>query len=135
MFRYKSAMSRVARELEIFDKDYIPFESYVSDTGHRNILFDYEAVIRNYLLSMCLLDKSESGLVSTFFTFDFAEVYSTAKRGHVLAGMKIIDKDITYPRTKMKLCDYEPTSDSRNGGAGRGGSVPMNYWHTFHCIF
>ena len=109
-------MSRVAKELEVFAHDYVPFQSYVSDTGHRNIAFDYEAVLRNCLLAMGLLGKAEGGSVSVCFTLDFAEVCSTTKRGHVLAGMKIIDKDATHPRTKKVLFNYEPTTDSSNGG-------------------
>ena len=116
VFHSKSAMSRVAKELEVFAHDYVPFQSYVSDTGHMNIAFDYEAVLRNCLLAMGLLGKAECGSVSVCFTLDFAEVCSTTKRGHVLAGMKIIDKDATHPRTKKLLFNYEPTTDSSNGG-------------------
>ena len=123
VFHSKSAMSRVAKELEVFAHDYVPFQSYVSDTGHRNIAFVYEAVLRNCLLTMGLLGKAECGSVSVCFTLDFAEVCSTTKRGHVLAGMKIIDKDATHPRTKRLFFNYEPTTDFSNGG----GYMPMNY--------
>ena len=50
------------------------------------------------------------------FYFGFSEVCSTTKRGHVLAGLKTIDKDATHPRTKERLFNYEPTADSANGG-------------------
>ena len=123
VFHGKSAMSRVAFMLEDEANKYVPYSCYVSETGHRNIAFDYEAVVRNCLLSMGLLEKAEGGSVSICFTLDFAEVCSTTKRGHVLAGIKIIDKDATHPRTKEKLFDYEPTTDSRNGG----GSMQMSY--------
>ena len=65
---------------------------------------------------MGLLDKAESCSVSVCFTLDFAEVCSTTKRGHVLAGLKIIDKDATHPRTKERLFNYESTADDSNGG-------------------
>ena len=68
---------------------------------------------------MVLLEKVESGYVSICFTLDFSEVCSTTKRGCVLTGLKIIDKDTTHPKTK-KLFDYEPTPYVRNGG-GWGG--------------
>ena len=48
----------------------------MSETGHRNIAFDYEAVLRNCLLAMGLLGKAESGSVSVCFTLDFAEAVS-----------------------------------------------------------
>ena len=116
VFHGKTAMSRVANELEVFADKHVSYDCYTSETGHRNISFDYEAVLRNCLLAMGLLDKAERGSVSVCFTLDFAEVCSTTKRGHVLAGLKIIDKDATHPRTKEKLFNYEPTVDSRNGG-------------------
>ena len=118
VFHGKSAMSRVAAMLDQHADKYVPYSCYVSETGHRNIAFNYEAVLRNCLLSMGLLEKAEGGSVSICFTLDFAEVCSTTKRGHVLAGMKIIDKDARHPRTKEKLFNYEPTTDSRNGGGG-----------------
>ena len=86
-------MSRVAAMLEKEGDNFVPYTCYISDTEHRNIAFDYEAVLRNCLHSMGLLKKSETESVSICFTLDFAEVYSTTKRGHVLAGMKIIDED------------------------------------------
>ena len=58
---------------------------------------------------MSMLEKAEGGSVSICFTLDFAEVCSTIKMGHVLAGIKIIDKDVTHPRTKEKLFNYEQT--------------------------
>ena len=116
VFHGKSAMSRVAKELELFADKYVSYDCYTSETGHRNISFDYEAVLRNCLLAMGLLDKAESCSVSVCFTLDFAEVCSTTKRGHVLAGLKIIDKDTTHPRTKERLFNYEPTADASNGG-------------------
>ena len=116
VFHGKTAMSRVANELEVFADKHVSYDCYTSETGHRNISFDYEAVLRNCLLAMGLLNKAEHGSVSVCFTLDFAEVCSTTKRGHVLAGLKIIDKDATHPRTKERLFNYEPTADSRNGG-------------------
>ena len=88
VFHSKSAMSRVAKELEVFAHDYVPFQSYVSDTGHRNIAFDYEAVLRNCLLAMGLLGKAECGSVSVCFTLDFAEVCSTTKGVMYLLRLK-----------------------------------------------
>ena len=100
-FHGKTAMSRVAKELEVFTDKYVSYDCYTSETGHRNISFDYEAVLRNCLLAMGLLDKAESCSVSVCFTLDFAEVCSTTKRGHVLAGLRIIYKDATHPRLKL----------------------------------
>ena len=116
IFHGKSAMSRVANELETHAEDYVPYSCYVSETGHRNIAFDNEAVLRNCLDAMGLTEKAEKQCVSICFTLDYAEVCSTTKRGHVLAGMKIIDKDAKHPITKELLFNYEPTDDSRNDG-------------------
>ena len=77
----------------------------MSKTGHRNIAFDYESVLSNWLNAIGLLEKAESRCVSVCFTSDFVEVHSTTKRGHVLAGLKIIDKDATYLKTKTKIFD------------------------------
>ena len=116
VFHGKSAMSRVIKMLERHAEDFVPYECYVSETGHRNIAFDNEAVLRHCLDAMGLTKKAERGSVSICFTLDFAEVCSTTKRGHVLAGLKIIDKDARHPKTKDLLFDYEPTADSGNGG-------------------
>ena len=74
VFRRKSAMSRVAKVLDPYAEDVVPYEWYVSKTGHRNITFDNEAVLRHYLDPMGLTKKAESGSVSICFTLDFAEV-------------------------------------------------------------
>ena len=116
VFHGKSAMSRVAKVLEKHADDIVPYECYISETGHRNIAFDNEAVLRNCLDAMGLTKKAETQSVSICFTLDYAEVCSTTKRGHVLAGMKIIDKDAKHPITKELLFNYEPTDDSSNDG-------------------
>lgn len=46
------------------------------------------------------------------------------KGGHVLAGIKILDKDAAHPRSKDVLFNCEPSIDSSNGGEGH---IPMNY--------
>ena len=101
VFHGKTAMSRVAKELELFADKYVSYDCYTSETGHRNISFDYKAVLRNCLLAMGLLDKAECCSMSICFTLDFVEVCSTTKRGHVLAGLRIIYKDATHPRLKL----------------------------------
>ena len=93
-------MSCVALMLEKASEKYVPYICYFSGTGHGNIELDYEAVLRNCLSSMSLLKKAEVGSVFICFTLDFAEICSTTKRGHVLAGMKIINKDRRHPKTK-----------------------------------
>ena len=116
IFHGKSAMSGVVKVLETHAKDFVTYSCYISETGHRNIAFDNEAVLRNCLDAMDLTKKAEKQSVSICFTLDYAEVCSTTKRGHVLAGMKIIDKDAKHPITKELLFNYEPTDDSRNDG-------------------
>ena len=44
----KGAISKVANKLEEYTHYYIPFGQYVSETGHKNIVFDYESVLRNF---------------------------------------------------------------------------------------
>ena len=85
------------------------FEQYVSGTGHKNTKFDYESVLRECLSAIGLLEKAESKCVSTCFTLDFAEVCSNTKRSHLLAGIKIINKDTKHPITKELMFNYEPT--------------------------
>ena len=79
IFHGKSAMSRVANELETHADDYVPYSCYLSESGHRNIAFDNEAVLRNCLDAMGLTEKAEKQCVSICFTLDYAEVYSTTK--------------------------------------------------------
>ena len=64
-------MSRVAFMLDEEADKYVPPSYYVSNIGHRNIAFDYEAVVRNYLLSMGLFEKAEGSSVSICFTLIF----------------------------------------------------------------
>ena len=109
-------MSRVAKVLETHANDFVPYECYFSETVHRNIAFENETVLRHCLEAMDLTKKVENQSVSVYFTLDFAEVCSTTKRGHVLAGLKIIDKYTRHPRTKELLFNYEPTDASSNGG-------------------
>ena len=70
-FQSKTAMPRVAKELEVFVDKYVSYDCYISETGHRNISFDYEAVLRKCLLAMSLLYKPECYSVSVCFTLDF----------------------------------------------------------------
>ena len=87
----------------------------MSETCHINIVFDCEAVIKNCLLPMGLLEKAEGGSISICFTVDFVEICTTTKRGRVLVGIQIIDKDVTRPRTKWKLFNNKISLDDRNG--------------------
>ena len=68
VFHGKIAISRVAKKLEAFAEDYVSYECYVSETGHRNIDFDYESVLMNFLKDMILMEKVESECVSICFT-------------------------------------------------------------------
>ena len=93
IFHGKGTMSRVTKESETHTEDFVPYSWYMSKTGHRNIVFDNEAVLRDCLDAMDLTEKAEKQSISICFTLDYAEVCSTTKRGHVLAGMKIIVTD------------------------------------------
>ena len=66
VFHGKSAMSRVAKVLETHAEDFVPYECYVSETGHRNIAFNNEAVLRHCLEAMGLTKKAEIGSISIF---------------------------------------------------------------------
>lgn len=112
----KSALSRVGKKLNGVARQYVTFEQYVSGTGHKNIKFDYDSVLRECLSAMGLLQKAERECVSICFVLGFAKVCSTKKRSDDLAGMKIINKDTKHPITKELMFNYEPTADSENGG-------------------
>lgn len=115
-FHGKTAISRVANTLEEFADKCVFYKCYISDAARRNILFDYKDMLRNCLLAMCLLDKAQYGSVFIYFALDFTEVYSTTRRGYILAGHKIIDKDATHPKVKEKLFNFELATCFRNGG-------------------
>ena len=107
MFPGKSTISRRAKELELFAQDFVPYKCYMSTIGHRNIKFKYDNVLRNVLLALGLLDKAKTQPVEIAFTIDYAQVCSTTNRGHVLAGVKIIDRDTKIPGTDALMFAFD----------------------------
>ena len=95
MFPGKSTISRRAKELERFAEDYVPYKCYRSSTNHRNIKFKYENVLRHVLSALSLTEKAKTEAMEIAFTIDYAHVCSTIDRGHVLAGVKIIEYNKT----------------------------------------
>lgn len=95
-----SAMLRVTDMLEEYTEDYIHYSYYVSETGHQNIAFECEAILK------FLLEEAEGGSVSICFILNFVEVYSITKRGNILTGTKSIDKGTKHSGSKEKLCNY-----------------------------
>ena len=50
-------------------------------------------MLRYVLFALGLLEKVKMMVVELGFTLDATEVCKTTKRGHVLVGFKIVDKD------------------------------------------
>lgn len=94
-FGSKSIKLSVAKELEGVARLHVIFEQYVSGTDQNNIKFDDESVLKEYFSVMGLLEKAKREFFFICFTFDFAEICSTTKRGHALAGMKKLTRILT----------------------------------------
>ena len=118
VFPGKSTISRRAKELERFAEDYVPYKCYRSSTGHRNIKFKYENVLRTVLSTLGLLEKAKTEPVEIAFTIDYAQVCSTTKRGHVLAGVKVVDRDTKIPGTDEIMFAFD---DDEEDGDCKGG--------------
>ena len=116
IFPGRSTISNRANELEKHADSIVPYKCYESETGHRNIRFKYENVLRHALTSLSLSEKAETTSVTICFTVDYAEVCKTSKRGHVLGGIKIVDIDAKYPGTNKNMFDL-----SEEGKEGCGG--------------
>lgn len=66
-------MSRVAKKLEDFaDEEYLFFQSYVCVTNHRNIAFDFEAMLRKSFVAMGLLERGREWFCVCMFYFKFS---------------------------------------------------------------
>ena len=113
VFPASSTMSNRGRELNRFADRFVPFKCFRSSTGHRNIAFHYEKVVREILRGLGLLEKAEMTSVSVCFTLDFAEICKHSRLGHVLGGIKIVDVDTKYPGTDRPMFD-----DTRGGTKG-----------------
>ena len=116
MFPGKSTISRRAHELERADQAIFPYKSYRSTTGHRNIKFKYENVLRQVLSALGLTEKARTEPVEIAFTIDYAQVCSTTNRGHVLAGVKIVDRDTKVPGTDTPMFDFDGSDGDGKAG-------------------
>ena len=93
----------------------MPFSEYVSSGGSPHIIFDYDSVLRYALKSLGL------------------ELKATKKRGHVLAGVKIVDCDAINPNDSTRMMD-----DGSNAQANEELTcIPLHFVNTkeFHALF
>ena len=95
MFPSSSTIGNRASALEKFADKYVPFVESVSEDGNLQIVFDYESVLRCALTALGLLEKAVAGGVELVFTLDYAQYCK--KRGHILAGCKIVDREARSP--------------------------------------
>ena len=98
MFTSSSTLSNRCKELETYASTIIPFKEFISVGENLNITFDYEKILAVTLQSLGLYEKTSKDGVEIAFTLDYAQICK--RRGHVLAGIKIFDKDARHPSSK-----------------------------------
>ena len=101
MFTSSSTLSNRCKELETYASTIIPFKEFTSVGKNLNIIFDYEKILTVALQSLGLYEKASKDGVEIAFTLDYAQICK--RRGHVLAGIKIVDKDARHPSSKELL--------------------------------
>ena len=87
--------------METYASTIIPFKEFTSVGDNLNIMFDYEKILTIALQSLGLYEKASKDGVEIAFTLDYAQICK--RRGHVLAGIKIADKDARHLSSKELL--------------------------------
>ena len=64
-------------------------------------------MLRHVLPALDLREKVKTTAVEIVFTINYAQVCSTSKRGHVIAGVKIVDRDTKNPWTDKSILRYD----------------------------
>ena len=88
------------------------------------------------LSALGLLEKAETTAVEITFTTDYSQVCLTTNRVHVLARVKIVNRDIKIPGTDKLMFRYNGDKDGDSDG-GRGveqDSTQENWTYVCLCI-
>ena len=106
------------KDLEKHADIYLPYKCYISSTGHHNFKLKYKNILHYVLSALGLIEKVKIIAVEIGFTLDATEVCNTTKKGNILAGFKIVDKDVKFPITNRCIfqCDAHKLD---NGGVDK----------------